>query len=198
MNLLTGTKRYRKGTKDFQLIVDVDLEDGEKAVEVEVEFLAAKDVKLKKRRPKLLTDFRVLQADVCGMAFHDPVEKVLTGKSVRGAKNSVRLRVASVADFLVMKAHAIGYRDKPKDTYDFCYCLEHFPGGLQALAKDWQQRMGHAEVARARDILREKFDSVDAFGPLQLAEFHDSQDADTHAMHSRHAFELVQKFLSLL
>lgn len=198
LKLLLDTKRYRRGAKDFQLVVDVDLKDGEKPVQVEVEFLAPKEVKLKKNKPKLLADFRVLQADGCGVAFHAPVELRLPGQNVRGAKNTVRLRVASLADFLVMKAHAIAGRDKPKDTYDLCYCLEQFPGGMQKLAADWKQRIKEKDVARAVEILREKFASVDAFGPQQLVEFHSAPDADTQAMQARQAYELVKKLLSLL
>lgn len=198
LKLLLDTKRYRKGAKDFQLVVDVDLKDGEKPVEVEVEFLAPKDVKLKKNKPKLLEDFRVLRADGCGVAFRSPVELKLPGQNVRGAKNTVRLRVASLADFVVMKAHAIGGRDKPKDTYDLCYCLEQFPGGMDRLAADWKQRMKERDVVKAIEILREKFANVDAFGPHQLVEFHSAEDTNTQAMQARQAYELVQKFLSLL
>jgi len=197
LTLLLNTKRYRKGAKDFQLVVSVDLQDGETPVEVEVEFLAPKEVKLKKHKPKLLEDFRVLQADACGVAFQSPVELTLRGQSVRGAQNVVKLRVASLADFVVMKAHAIGGRDKPKDTYDLCYCLEHFPGGMEALAGIWRRRTGEKDVVRAMEILREKFASVDAFGPQQLVEFHNAPGRETQEMHARRAYELVQKFLSL-
>ena len=197
LTLLLNTKRYRKGAKDFQLVVSVDLQDGETPVEVEVEFLAPKEVKLKKHKPKLLENFRVLQADACGVAFQSPVELTLRGQSVRGAQNVVKLRVASLADFVVMKAHAIGGRDKPKDTYDLCYCLEHFPGGMEALAGIWRRRTGEKDVVRAMEILREKFASVDAFGPQQLVEFHNAPDRETQEMHARRAYELVQKFLSL-
>ena len=62
IKLLLDTKRYRAGEKDFQLVVDVDLKDGEKPLQVEVEFLAPKEVKLKKNKPKLLADFRVSQS----------------------------------------------------------------------------------------------------------------------------------------
>lgn len=58
--------------------------------------------------------------------------------------------------------------------------------------------MKEKDVARAVQILVEKFASVDAFGPQQLAEFHDSTDPDGQAMHARRAYELVQKFLSCL
>lgn len=196
--VLLGTKRYQQGAKDFQLVVEVDLKDGRKPVQVEVEFLAPKDVKLKKNRPKLVANFRVLQADGCGVAFHAPVELKLSGQNVLGAKNTVRLRIASLADFLVMKAHAIGGRDKPKDTYDLCYCLEHVADGMDELAAGWRARRDEPEVARAIGILQEKFASVDAFGPQQLVEFHRAPDEEEQAMQARRAYELVQRFLKLI
>ena len=198
LKLLLDTRRYRPGEKDFQLIVDVDLRDGDKPVQVEVEFLAPKEVKLKKNKPKLLPGFRVLQADGCGVAFHAPVVLKLDCRNVRGAANRVSLRVASLPDFLVMKAYALGGRDKPKDVYDLCYCLENAPGGMEALASDWKARLEEKEVAQAVLILREKFATLDSFGPQQLVEFHAAIDDESRKMAARRAFELVQKFLSLL
>ncbi len=198
LKLLLDTRRYYRGEKDFQLIADVDLADGELPVQVDVEFLAPSQVKLKKNRPKLLDGFRVLQTAACGIAFHDPLELTLSGKTVRGARNTVRLRVASLADFLTMKAHAIAGRDKPKDSYDLCYCLEHVPGGIEVLAEAWRNHRHLKEVGQAIAILQEKFSATDAFGPSQVVEFHNSPDVDTRAMQARRAYELVQKFLGLL
>jgi hypothetical protein len=198
VKLLLDTKRYKAGGKDFQLVVEVDLQDGEKPVQVEVELLAPKEVKLKKNRPKLLEDFRVLQIEACSEAFHAPVELRLSGQMVLGATNTVTLRVASLADFLVMKAHAIGGRDKPKDTYDFCYCLERLPEGIGKLAEEWKKRVDEKNIARAIQILNEKFATVDSFGPRQLVEFYSAADAETRAMQARRAYELVRKLISQL
>jgi hypothetical protein len=198
LKLLLDTKRYRKGAKDFQLVVEVDLKDGGMPVRVEVEFLAPKEVRLKKNKQELLPGFRVLQASACGAAFHAPQELPISGKTVRGATNTVRLRVASLSDFLVMKAHAIAGRDKPKDSYDLCYCLEYSPGGMKSLAADWKKRLAEGDVVEAVKILREKFAGVDSFGPQQLVEFHASPDPDLQAMQARRAYELVRKFLRLL
>ena len=198
LKLLLDSGRYKPGAKPFQLVVEVDLKDGAKPVEVEVEFLAPKEVKLKKNRPKLLEGFRVLQADGCGTAFHAPIRLEVSGRTVRGANNKVHLRIASLPDFLVMKAHALAGRDKPKDAYDLCYCLEHFPDGMNALAAVWKNRRKEKDVARAVEILRDKFASVDAFGPGQVVEFQGSVDAETQAMQARRAFELMQQFLSYL
>jgi hypothetical protein len=84
LKLLLDTRRYELGTELYQLVTKVDLKDGGGPVQVEVEFLAPKEVKLKKNRPKLLKDFRVLQADGCGVAFHAPVEMPLPGVNIRG------------------------------------------------------------------------------------------------------------------
>lgn len=118
LNLLLNTKRYRQGGKDFHFVTEVDLGDGEGIVVVEVEFLAPMEVKTQKNKPKLLDGFRVLKADGCAAAFHSPLFQKLKGEMVNGASNTVSLQVASVPDFLVMKAFAPNGRDKPKDAYD--------------------------------------------------------------------------------
>ena len=198
LNVLLATRRYRPGVKPFQLITDVDLGDGDKPVQVEVEFLAPKEARLEKNKPKLLQGFRVLQADACSTAFREPVQVVLDGRDIRGAKNRVSLLVASLADFLVMKAHALAGRDKLKDAYDIVFCLDNFPGGLEKLAGEWKQRSEEKEVMRTIEILSDKFTSVEYFGPKQVVEFFASQDPEAQAMQARRAFELVQKLLSLL
>jgi hypothetical protein len=81
LKLLIDTKRYRKGRKEFQLLVDVDLSDGQLPVEVEVEFLAPPDVKLKKNKSKLLSGFRVLKADATG----GPSHRTMRARSQRGS-----------------------------------------------------------------------------------------------------------------
>jgi hypothetical protein len=97
-----------------------------------------------------------------------------------------------------MKAHAVGGRDKPKDVYDICYCLDSHPDAIAVVAKDWQSRRDNPLVVKALEILSEKFKTVDHYGPQQLPSFHDSADEDERAMYARRAFELVQKLLGLM
>ena len=53
-------------------------------------------------------------------AFESPVDTEIKGQMISGAENSVRLLDASLSDFIIMNAHAVGGRDKPKDVYDPC------------------------------------------------------------------------------
>lgn len=198
LKLLLETERYKPGDKAFQLVTAVDLEDGDAPVTVEVEFLASADVELKKNHPKLVEGFRVLQFPAFAAAFEHPKQIELEGLMISGSANTVQLRVASLPDFITMKAHAVGGRDKPKDVYDICYCLDTFPDAIALVATDWKSRRDNPLVAGAIDILTEKFKTVDHFGPLQLPVFHDATDPDERARYARRAFELVQKLLSLI
>jgi len=199
LSLLLDTRRYEPGEKEFQLFTIVDLKDGEDPVRVDVDFLAPQGLDLRVPKTKRrLKKFRVLQADGCAEAFHKPQIITIDGQMVSGAKNSVELRVASLPDFLLMKCFALNGRDKPKDAYDICYCLEHAPGGAEAIAKAWNQRSGESNVVKAVEILRQKFASVDAYGPVQVVEFHQSNEGSEAEIAARRAFELVQKLLGLL
>jgi Nucleotidyl transferase AbiEii toxin, Type IV TA system len=190
LNLLLDTRRYERGDKDFQLVTRVDLHDGEEPVRVDVEFLASTDIKLQKNRPKLIEGFRVLRFDECAVAFVGPESIRVEGRTPSGAHNAVQLQVVSVPDFIVLKAHALANRDKPKDAYDLCYCLDEV---MPTATENWRRRRGEPFVERALQILGEKFASVDHYGPQQVAAFHASIGAA--AMHTRRAFELVQSLL---
>ena len=157
-----------------------------------------KHAKLARSRAKLIKGFRILRADGCDVAFHAPVELKLPGLNIRGAKNTVRLRIASLADFIVMKAHAIAGRDKPQDSSDLCYCLGHAPAGLVSLAENWRGRLATRDVSRAMEILREKFAAPACFGPQQVVEFYHSGQPEDRAMQARRAYELVREFLNLI
>ncbi len=198
LKLLLDTGRYEKGDKDFQLVTTVDLGDGEVPVRVEVEFLASSDVNLKKNHPKLVEGFRVLRFPACAAAFGHPESIEFEGQMISGARNTVRLQVASLPDFIVMKAHALAGRDKPKDVYDLCYCLDEYPDAIAVVAGDWRLRREDPLVVAAIEILKEKFNAVDHYGPQQLAIFHDSTDDVERSMQARRAFELVQKLLGFL
>lgn len=195
--LLLETRRYKKGYHHFQLQTTIDLNDGHESIVVDIDFLAAKDAETEKNKPKLLEGFRLLKADGCAAAFYEPTRHEITGQMANGANNTVRIQVASIPDFLVMKAAALMKRDKPKDAYDICYCLQNFAGGIPELAAAWKKRLAsHQEdVKVATEYLREKFKSAKDYGPQQVVAFYNSSDQEEKEIQAQRAYQLVSTFL---
>lgn len=78
--------------------------------------------------------------------------------------------MASIPDLLILKAYAFEKREKPKDAYDLCFCLEHYPGGRQALAREFRRRLeAEGPVAalanQALLYLQEKFATLNPQPP---------------------------------
>jgi len=192
---LLETRRYHQAEEPFKLYADVSLEDGLPPVRVEVDFLKSPEAKTRKNKPKLTESFRPLDASGCSAAFEHPELVVMTGKMIKGQVNRVEFRVASIADFLIMKSYALANRDKPKDAYDICFCLDHYTAGLNALAANWQRRAVRNDVVKARAILREKFAAVEAYGPRQVVEFYNATNPEEQEQQARREYELVQAFL---
>lgn len=143
-------------------------------------------------------DFRALDADGCAAAFRHPTRVEVDGPMLSGALNHVTVLVASIEDFLVMKAYALAGRDKPKDAYDICYCLDNVPGGIDAMARAWREWREDEIIVGAIARLRDKFSSVDSYGPMQVAAFYDASSTEERQMRARLAYELVIRFLELV
>src|SRR5207244_13121951 len=100
--------------------------------------------------------------------------------------------------YVFMWQHTSRVRDNYKNIYDRCYYLDEYPRGIGALSDYCRSLRGDSLVNTAIRILREKFETVNHYGPQQLMVFHDSANAEERAIHARRAYELVQKLLSLM
>jgi len=198
VKLLLDTERYEKTDEPFKLRARVDLGDGQPAIVVDVDFLKPAEKRRRRKEPRLVPDFRPLDADGCAAAFFHPERVPIEGPMISGAENRVHVLVASVPDFLVMKAHALAKRDKPKDAYDLCFCLDNAPGGIEGLARDWRARRDDPLVTTAVVHLREKFATVSSYGPQQVAIFYEATSREDQERFARRAYELVVRFLDLI
>ncbi len=194
-SLLDALKRkgYQPGEKPFQLFKEIKV--GKEMVRVDVEFLSPKGAKMKKNQPKRVPGFRVLEADGCAMAFDQPETVFIEGKMPDERRNRVSIRVASVADFLVMKGFALAARDKAKDAYDIYFCAKNYPGGPTALAKQLRPKLRLKEVRKGLEHIAGKFRSADDFGPTTVARFLGSADADERQFQAQDAFGQVERLL---
>lgn len=195
---MLATGRYEKTDKEFKLRAKVDLGDGGPVVSVDVDFLKPVGKVRRGGKPRLLKDFRAFDADGCAAAFRHPERVEVDGPMLSGALNHVTVLVASIEDFLVMKAYALAGRDKPKDAYDICYCLDNVPGGIDAMARAWREWREDEVIVGAIARLREKFSSVDSYGPMQVAVFYDASSTEERQRRARLAYELVIRFLELV
>lgn len=192
---LLATGRYARADEPFRLRARVDLHDDGRAVVVDVDFLKPPGRLPAGKGQDSVPGFRPIDADGCAAAFNTPRTVTIAGRMISGDENRVTLRVAAIEDFLLMKALALAGRDKSKDAYDLCYCLEQSPEGIEALARAWRERRDDPLIRKAVTTLRDKFATVGSYGPQQVAAFRDARAGEDRDRLARLAFELVRRFL---
>lgn len=137
--------------------------------------------------------------------FHasEPSPFPAAGAEFAFAHNSVEavgptaVRVASVVAFVVMKATALIERKKPKDAYDLHFCLEHFPGGVLALAAEFVNVVDDPAVRSVLTQFAGKFRSEEDEGPRFVTEV-EQQMGDARAIRKFDVFTRVDDFLRAL
>jgi len=95
------------------------------------------------------------------------VDRELAGLLPDGRQNRVSVRVATPSALVILKALAMGQRDKPKDTYDIDYLLGHI--GIEDVAAGIAAMGDVDSVTKGVRILTDKFTSIDAIGPASVA-----------------------------
>jgi hypothetical protein len=95
------------------------------------------------------------------------VDRELDGVLPDGRRNRVSVRVAAPSALVILKALAMGQRDKPKDAYDIDYLLRHI--GVEEVAGGIAEFGQLESVKKALGVLAEKFSSIDALGPTSVA-----------------------------
>ena len=172
---------------------------GDQAYEVEVDFLAGEYTgTTRTHRTQKVQDMQPRKARGCDLAFARVTEITLSGTLPEGGKDTARLRVASIAPFLVMKAMALTSRLMEKDAWDIYYCIRNYPGGIEQLAKEFQPLLENKLVQEALAKMAEKFASPDHIGPKHVADFEEIADREGRALLQRDAFERVNALISRL
>jgi len=145
----------------------------------------------KTRRHQRVQDVMPRKARGCDLAFEMNTEIKLDGTLPGGGKDSVTIRVAGIVPFIIMKAMALADRMKEKDAWDICFCLTHFPGGLDALGGLFQPHLENGLVKEGLLKIQEKFASPDHVGPTWVADFDELTDEEAREIRKRDAFERV-------
>src|SRR4030042_5131281 len=131
----------------------------------------------------------------CDLAFENPVAVTIEGELPGGARDTVRIQVASIVPFLVMKGMALSDRLKEKDAWDIYYCLQNFPGGLENIISEFLPYINHGLVREGLKKIASHFESVRHVGPRFVADFEELTDPEERALRERDAYEKVRYFL---
>jgi hypothetical protein len=134
----------------------------------------------------------------CDLAFENPVVVTIEGELPGGAKDTVKVQVASIVPFLVMKGIALNDRLKEKDAWDIYYCLQNYPGGLENLIPEFRPILNHGLVQEGLKKIASHFQSEKHVGPKFVADFEELTDPEERAIRERDAFERVRYFLEKL
>ena len=187
--------------KKFQLVRQVDPKDGGPPIDVIVDFLMPRDVKLTKNKPALIDNFAVQRADGADLALRFYHMVAIDGSMPAGGRNRVEIAIASIPALLAMKGYAIQNRHKQKDAYDIYYCIRNYPGGPRALAAECKPLLALPEAKQGYAYIAGKFDKEDAYGPTSVRNFVEETDllkGRTADQWQTDAFGQVQAWLKTL
>ena len=197
MQQLLVERGYKQGPQPFIFYRLVDV--GGRQVRVEVDLLGGEYGGTGRgHRTQKVLDIRVRKARGADLAFDSPIEATLEGTLPSGAKDTVKLRVASLVPFIVMKSIALDERLKEKDSWDIYYCIRNHPAGAEGVATAFAPHIDHGLVQEGLTLLAKHFDSVDGVGPSHVADFAEVSDAEERARIRRDAFEQVRYVLEQL
>ena len=121
-----------------------------------------------------------------------------------------RVKHADVVSFTCLKAFAFDQRFERKDAHDLVYCIEHAPGGLDAVVVAFGRALAgkHAAVIReALEVLRRRFADDEATegyrkdGPVSVAKFElgdsdEPEQREARALRQRLASDVIDRLLA--
>lgn len=127
--------------------------------------------------------------------FHRKIR--ISGTLPDGGRNEVEVTIPTIPAFLCMKGILLVDRMKQKDAYDVYFCVANFPGGLNALAAEFQPMLSNNLALEGLGNLRAKFSAIEDIGPVWAAQVAAEGGADEEFAR-RDAFEQVNQLLDLL
>jgi hypothetical protein len=196
--LLRSRGYYQEeGRQPYIFFRDVPVREGK--VTVQVDLLSGEyEGTGKGRRHQVVQNLRARKVKGCDIAF-DMVEEIsIEGEIPGGGFDRVTIRVASIVPFLVMKGMALDERLKEKDAWDIYYCVQAFPGGIEALAEEFRPHLTHGLVKEGLAKISKHFSDIKSIGPRFVADFEEAEDPEEIERITRDAFERVNAFLRSL
>jgi hypothetical protein len=89
-------------------------------------------------------------------------------------------------------------RLKEKDAYDIHFCIQNYPGGLQALVQEFRPHARHGLIREGLCKIAEKFASPDHVGPRFVSDFLQIDEPEEREALQRDICERVNYLLAEL
>ena len=166
--------------------------------DVDVDFLSGKYGGDEGNVSKHVNGIKTLPATGGNFAFEFPPTDVLIEYArPDGALDKSHINVISIVPYLVMKTSALG-RCKPKDAYDIYCTIDHYRGGVKALAQEFLPYIGEPLVQMMWQKLDEKFASPQHAGPADIAAFMGITDEEEAGRIKQDAYQKIHYLVSKL
>ena len=190
---------YRQGAQQYQFFRNVPQDDGT-SIEVGIDFLAGEygGTTRTHRHQDIQSDLKARKARGCELALEHHTKITVSCTMPDGGENSVEISLSDLVPFIVMKGMALYDRLKEKDAWDIYYCIKHFEGGYDALAKIFAPLMSETLVSEGLRKMRSKFLMLDSMGPVSVMKFEEAEEREERERIQRDAFEQVNALLDLL
>ena len=194
--LLLG-RGYNQGSQPFKFTRTIVLGGG--TYNVEVDLVAGEyEGTSRRHRHQKTQEVQARKARGCDLAFESPTELRVEGQLPGGGRDTVIVRVASIAPFLVMKGMALADRVKEKDAWDIYFCVLNYCGGMDALVEEFRPLLSKGLVQEGLKKIGDAFASVAQWGPVAVADFDEIVDPEERALRQRDVFERVNLLLERL
>jgi stress response protein SCP2 len=190
--------QYRQGAQPFIFYREVESALG-KVVRVQVDLLSGEYGGTgRSHRTQKIQDARARKARGSDLVFEDYSAIKISGKMPDGAENEISIKIANVVPFLVMKGMVLWETYKEKHAYDIYFVVRNFPGGIAALADQFEPLLSNRLVQEGLGKIRSKFANINSIGPKWIANFEELDDQEQKELLLRDAFERVNALLDQL
>ena len=182
--------------KQFQYFRTVKVGTVDRVVILDLLMGEYDQTRAKRHRHGKLQDAAPLRAKGVDMVFQHLEEIPIDGELPdRGGKYATKIKVASVAPIIVMKCAAMEGRFKTKDSYDLYYFIKHYRGGGQAVLEELKPDIKHGSVTKALAVIRERYQSPEHVGPVDVAKFREIEDEAEAAVLQQDVYQTMLAFL---
>lgn len=146
-------------------------------------------------RTQKIQDIHARKSRGCDLAFQYNFTHSIKKEMPDGSVNEVKIQIADIIPFLVMKGMSLWERLKEKDAYDIYFTILHYNGGINKLIEIFKPVKTNKLIKEGLGKIKAKFDDINAIGPTWVVKFLEIQDEEEADRIKRDAYERINFFL---